>query len=135
MTNETRELRSEEWAEYIDGFALRCSGAPTCVALERSSGERNVNGAKREQELRQLHTIDYDAERDVLVVAVGNGRPSRPTLRYFVSAPRAISVAESDHERAILVDDASGVRTIVTCAARDAAAHPARPAQARRATG
>jgi len=130
MTNETRELRSEEWAEYIDGFALRCSGAPTCVALARSNGERAGNRGPREPGLRQLHTIDYDAERDVLEVAVGTGRPSRPTLRYFVSAPRAISVAESDYEQAILVDDASGVRTIVTCAARDAAAHTAPPAPA-----
>ena len=122
MAHSRRELRSEEWAEYLNAFSGRCSGSPTRVAIEAPADGR---GRDQLPGRRLLHAIDYDELRDMLEVSVGNGDPGRAALRFFIASPRTITVAEDDREHALLIDDSSGLRTVVSCAAQAAALAPA----------
>jgi hypothetical protein len=63
---------------------------------------------------RPLRAIAYDHHANELELVVGEeGQHSAGALRYFVPAPRAVAVEQSDDETAITVDDASGTRTLI----------------------
>jgi hypothetical protein len=96
------------WSEYFQELAADRTGllASVGVLCDRSSGQRRRIG-------RPLRAIAYDEGSEVLEVAVGGDPRERPALRYFVSAPRSVTVTEVNGERAILVDDAAGARTLI----------------------
>lgn len=102
------ELEPHEWRKYFHAIAIDSDGVLATVAVIAARAD-----SSQDLPQRPLRDIGYDRSDDVLEVAVGGIVASSATLRYFVSAPRTILVAESDHERAILVDDESGIRTLI----------------------
>jgi hypothetical protein len=62
---------------------------------------------------RLLHRVRYDADADEIEVRIGEAPAPACELRYFVSAPRAIRVEEHEAGKTIVVDDASGLPTMI----------------------
>ena len=62
---------------------------------------------------RPLKAIDYDPGADTLEIVTDGCITGDGTLRYFIAAPRRITVAESAGAGAILVEDAGGIRTLI----------------------
>jgi hypothetical protein len=61
-----------------------------------------------------LDGIRYNRSSDELEVRIRQG-PDRPVWRrYFVPAPRAVTVEEREEGRVICVTDAGGLRTVIT---------------------
>jgi hypothetical protein len=111
MSDATRELDSGEWVEYFDSIAPRIEGL--LVTIEVMS---EALGDQVDVERLPLQAIGYDRKDDVLEVAVGGRGVRYPVLlRHFIADPRAISVEESGppSPSAILVTDASGVKTLI----------------------
>ena len=110
-TTTTRQLGLERWAEYFD--ALSASSDGSLVTIELMSQEL---GDQIDVERLPLQAIGYDPGNDVLEVAAG-GRDSRNpvVLRHFISGLKEISIEESGSSTpsAILVTDASGLRTLI----------------------
>jgi hypothetical protein len=102
------ELRNEDWYEYFNSIALNSDGISATVALPAEQ----VN-SRPDDHRRQLHSIRYDSSTDEIEVVVDYGVLGEAALRYFVSAPRSIIVLEFDHTKVIVVDDASGARTLI----------------------
>jgi hypothetical protein len=108
MAGKTVTLHAEDWVGYFESIALHSDRWLASVALgwERANGDGTSSP-------RPLRTVAYDPHDDELEVAVG-GEPARsPTLRYFVPSPRAITIEEFDHTRAVMVDDSRGLRTLI----------------------
>jgi hypothetical protein len=122
-------LEARHWAEYLS--SIRSQAARGAGALEAprwaeyfssiATGERYLasvgllTGPAQSfprTAWRPLRAIVYDAEQDVLEVAVANGTPNT-SLRFFITAPRKVGVEESGAGRAIVVEDASGERTLI----------------------
>jgi hypothetical protein len=111
MSARTQQLPAEQWVEYFDSITPRVEGL--LVTIEVMSEEL---GDQTDVEQLPLRAIGYDRKDDVLEVAVG-GRGTRlpVVLRHLISGPQAISVEDSGplNPSAILVEDASGVRTLI----------------------
>jgi hypothetical protein len=101
-----RELEPHVWAEYFRSIALLRAGVLATV---------QVIGARLAADLtdrpRALRQIGYDSKQDTLELAVGAHSAPGAVLRYFISAPLAIDVAEAHDRTTLLVSDASGHRT------------------------
>jgi hypothetical protein len=111
MSPITKELAADRWAEYFDAFARRSDGP--LVTIEVMSEEL---GDQTDVERLPLQAIGYDPKEDALEVSVGGRSPRYPVvLRHFISSPQTISIEESGGPgpNAILVTDASGVRTLI----------------------
>jgi len=102
------KLEAYRWPEYFGSIALDGDRVLATVGLLPQ-----LLSGRDDQRQRPLRAIGYDPGEDVLEVAVGGEAADLPALRYFVSAPQAITVAESNNTRAILVDDASGIQTMI----------------------
>lgn len=108
MSNLSVTLPAEDWAVYFESIALHSERWLASVALGWEPSDEQ--GARSP---RPLRTVAYDPECDELEVAVGGEPWQSPTLRYFVAAPRSITVEEFDHTRAVVVDDSRGLRTLI----------------------
>jgi hypothetical protein len=111
MSTATEELAPERWVEYFDSIAGRIDGQ--LVTIELMSDQL---GDQTDVEHLPLRAIGYDHKDDVLEVSVGGQHPRYPVvLRHFISGPQTISIEAADPltPRAILVTDASGVRTLI----------------------
>jgi hypothetical protein len=108
MTTERFKLPSSNWVEYFISIALSRDRWLATVELP----PQPLNADDTEPG-RRLHAIGYDPSADELEIRVGGGPRRSSPLRYFISAPRAITIDQFQHGRAILVDDASGVRTLI----------------------
>jgi uncharacterized protein DUF5335 len=111
MSTTTRELGAEKWVEYFDSIAPGSEGL--LVTIEVMSEQL---GDQLDVERLPLQAINYDSKDDVLEVAVGGHGVRYPVLlRHFISSPQSVSVEESSplSPTAILVTDASGVRTLI----------------------
>ena len=75
-------------------------------------------GDQRPVRARRLRAISFDPYEDELKLSVGGRDWSAPELRYVIAAPRRIGVQQSSGNRALVVDDASGVRTIIMLASK-----------------
>ena len=75
-------------------------------------------GDQRPVRARRLRAISFDPHEDELKLSVGGRDWSAPELRYVIAAPRRIGVQQSSGSRALVVDDASGVRTIIMLASK-----------------
>jgi hypothetical protein len=102
------ELEPREWTEYFHSIAAHNDGVMATV--EVIAEHQDIN---HDLPPRPLRDIGYDRSDDVFEVAVGGIAARHPTLRCFVSAPRTIVVAESDQKRAILIEDVSGIHTLI----------------------
>jgi hypothetical protein len=111
MSPITQELAADRWAEYFDALAQRSDGH--LVTIEVMSEQL---GDQTDVERLPLQAIGYDPKDDLLEVSVG-GRSTRypVVLRHFISSPQTVSVEEvaGSSPSAILVTDASGVRTLI----------------------
>jgi hypothetical protein len=112
MSPITDDLAADRWAEYFDALARRSGGL--LVTIEVMSEEL---GDQTDVERLPLQAIGYDRKDDVLEVSVGGRSPRYPVvLRHFISSPQTISVEEDSGRAgpgAILVTDATGVRTLI----------------------
>ena len=111
MNTTTHELGAESWMEYFDSIAPSIESL--LVTIEVMS---EALGDQLDVERLPLQTIGYDPKDNILEVAVGGRGVRYPVLlRHFISSPQTISVEESGplNPTAILVTDASGVRTLI----------------------
>jgi hypothetical protein len=109
MRTITRKLEGEQWIEYFRSIAPDGGGLLASFEVVHEEPSPTPNGKRR-----PLHGINYDVAQDVLEFAVGGHAASEPPLRYFISAPRTIKAAESRGGRVIVVEDASGARTLIS---------------------
>jgi hypothetical protein len=111
MSARTQQLPAEKWVEYFDSIAPRIEGL--LVTIEVMSEQL---GDQTDVERLPVQAIGYDPKDDLLEVSVG-GRSTRypVVLRHFISSPQAISVEDSPplSPSAILIEDASGARTLI----------------------
>jgi uncharacterized protein DUF5335 len=104
------ELEQESWSEYFD--AIEVNGREVLVTVRLLT--RQTDAPCEEMRARwPLRAIAYDSGVDMFELAIGGKLGARPALRYFVSAPRRITVMETMGVKAILIDDASGQQTFV----------------------
>lgn len=103
-----RELQAQEWAGYFGWVSFASSRMLAAVEVV---GEEV--GDAPERVWRPLRAIEYDAEEDLLTLAVGGRDVRCLPLRYFVSAPRVVRVTEATDSWTILVTDATGTRTLI----------------------
>ncbi len=61
---------------------------------------------------RPLRDARYDAGQDLLVLDVGGGSAGH-SLRFFVAAPRRITIADDGAASVLVVADATGTETVV----------------------
>ena len=110
MSTTTQELAAERWQEYFDSISPNIDGM--LVTIEVMSEQL---GDQLDVQQLPLQAIGYDPKDDVLEVAVGAVCVIPSLLRHFISDPQTISVEESSSLRptAILVTDASGVKTLI----------------------
>jgi hypothetical protein len=121
MSASTRNLNEEQWFDYFSSIPL-ANGVLASVELmgQRPSPPPSAS---------PLQAISYDADQDLLELAVGGRTNGNSPLRYFIAAPRSVNVEESSATRMILVADASGAQTLIRLfEAAPAAAEAGRPA-------
>ena len=108
-----KQLPAARWTEYLVSLAPNHEGpmASVFVASMRPGDQRPVRA-------RRLRAISFDPHEDELKLSVGGRDWSAPELRYVIAAPRRIGVQQSSGSRALVVDDASGVRTIIMLASK-----------------
>jgi hypothetical protein len=111
MSTTTQELGAEKWLEYFDSVASSIDGMLVTIEVmsERLGDQVDV-------ERLPLQAISYDPKDNMVEISVGGRGVRYPVmLRHFISSPQTVSVEESDplSPRAILVTDASGVRTLI----------------------
>ena len=111
MTDATRELASETWAEYFDALSRELRHAPTSIEVADPSGPANV-------EVRDLalHALTYDRRDDVFEVAVARGGRHLPgVVRHLVDHPARVAVDNRTMlaPMTIAVDGRDGTRTMI----------------------
>jgi hypothetical protein len=104
------ELERDRWQDFFRW--LLCVTARHVATVEMLSGVGTDAWAVGRHG-RRLRAIAYRPEEDVLEVAVGGAGAGRPALRFFVPGPQKITVTEHERSWKILIDDASGARTLV----------------------
>lgn len=108
----TRELTHEAWSEYLDAVSRELLNAPVSIEIIPTSG-----ASMMEAERLALQAVAYDRRDDVFEIAAARGAPHLPgVLRHLVDHPARIAV--DSHTLlapiSIAVDDADGVRTVIT---------------------
>jgi hypothetical protein len=134
------ELKRDRWAEYFR--SLPAVGARQLATVELLS-EEMAQARDHRPPLHRLRAIGYRPLEDEVVLAVGGLGAAGPALRFYIPAPEKIAVTEHQGSRDILIDDASGTRTLICLLvpqrARELARRPApaarRPSRPRPALG
>jgi hypothetical protein len=109
MYARTQELKADRWVDYFSAIASSDDAPMVAVEVIRKRPGDQLNGAPR-----RLQSIGYDPEDGVLQITVGGrGAGDDVAVRHFISDPRRINIDESGplQPTAILVEDASGIRT------------------------
>src|SRR2546430_5294272 len=106
MRRRTLKLDARDWSRQIAAIAADSRHA---LAEVRFLTSELAGRPPR----HRLNGIAYDHGSKQLQVAVREDGPQSPEVRYLVSAPREITVEEFDHATGIVVEDASGVRTLI----------------------
>jgi Family of unknown function (DUF5335) len=109
MHAETKDLKGRHWADYFGSIACQNGGVLATVEVLCEPLPLQANGNRR----RPLREARYDLDADVLELLIGGSQATERSVRYFISAPRTVSVAEWEGGRAIVVQDASGARTLI----------------------
>jgi Family of unknown function (DUF5335) len=103
-----KQLPAARWAEYMASIAPNQEGPMASVFVaDMRRGDQRPGCA------RMLRAISFDPHEDELKLSVGGRDCSAPELRYVIAGPRRIGVQQSSGNRTLVVDDASGVRTVV----------------------
>jgi hypothetical protein len=112
----TRQLDRTEWSDYLSTVAaegVRVTVEPC------SAGGAGPNGA-----WRSLRRVRYDSEEDLLTV-IASGRS---VVRFFVKAPRRITLADGEAGSAMIVTDRADVETVIRFSSQPpGGARPTRP--------
>jgi hypothetical protein len=115
-----REVEANEWTQYFGSIALNRVGVLAAVEVVHGQagdapcpGDASFASDAGDCAWRLLRKVSYDVDKDVLEFAVSTHLDGGPPLRYFISAPRAVSVEESGDTRVIRVHDASGTCTMI----------------------
>ena len=114
-------LDNDSWCEYFDtlnGCAERLKAAVTLARVPLSPARAGRQGLHSLMG-GLLETIHFDRGRDEIEVAICQNGASGASVRYFVPAPRSITVEESSPSKVIAVTDAEGVRTLISIASVD----------------
>ena len=111
-------LDNDSWCEYFDSLNGCAEGLKAAVALARAplfpARAERPNGIDVKGGL--FEAIRFDRDRDEIEVAICQNGTSGASIRYFVSAPRSVTVEESALTKLIAITDAEGVRTLVSVA-------------------
>lgn len=111
-------LDNDSWTEYFDslsGCAERLKAAVTLArvplwpARARRQGPPAATGGL-------LEAIRFDRRRDEIEVAICQNGAAGASIRYYVPAPRSVTVEESALSKLIAVTDAEGIRTLISIA-------------------
>ncbi len=105
--SEATELAMEHWSTYFQGLA---GAAGVRVSVEILGGSAP---ARPPLQARGLRAIGYAEGEDALRIEADAGLRHRWPVRYFITNPRTIHVAESDHVAEIVVRDKAGVGTLI----------------------
>lgn len=105
----TPELKAERWPDCFEEIARSSEGVLVSVEVLGGCGRLD----RPLQRPRDLQAIGYCPGRDMLELAAGGSGTGLAGLRYFISAPRQIHLEQSDARADILVQDASGTRTLI----------------------
>jgi hypothetical protein len=103
-----RRLEGQRWAQYFGSLSLQDGGVLARIEVIRDRVTSPIDGRHR-----PLRAISYDDATDVLEFAMLGRSAAEAPLRYFIHAPRTIRVSESSDARTIVVEDASGLRTLI----------------------
>jgi hypothetical protein len=101
------ELAAEHWDAYFRAVAEASAGALVSVEVARGSDAR-----ARTRAPRPLRSIDYRRSEDVVRVDAG-GALEEGVVRFFISGPRNIRVADGGGGLEILVRDVAGTFTLI----------------------
>lgn len=104
------ELERDRWENYFHGLlSVTARHLATVEVFPGWPADAWASGRCP----RRLRAIAYRVEENVLEIAVGGAGAGRPALRFFVPGPRKIAVTEHEGSWKILIDDASGARTLI----------------------
>ena len=110
------ELAQRDWSRYfrnITSEPQRLLVAVESVGPHTLLDERIDAMCEGVCTRHPLRAMGYEQREDVFEVALGLTAGQGALLRYFVAAPRSISVREVNAARAIVVSDSGGGRTLV----------------------
>jgi hypothetical protein len=114
-------LDNDSWGEYFDtlnGCAERLKAAVTLARVPLSPARAGRQGFHSMMG-GLLETISFDRQRDEIEVAICQNGAAGASVRYFVPAPRSVTVDDSAPSKVIAVTDAEGVRTLISIASLD----------------
>ena len=114
-------LDNDSWSEYFDSLGDRAERLKAAVTLARVPLLPARAGRHSLHSLRGglLEAIRFDAGRDEIEVAICQNGSSGASVRYYIPAPRSVSVEASSLGKVIAVTDAEGVRTLISIASVD----------------
>ncbi len=114
-------LENNSWSEYFDSLTTCAEGLTAAVTLARVPLSPARAGRPEADSLRGglLEAIRFDARRNEIEVAICQNGTSGASVRYFVPAPRSVTVEETSMGKVIAVTDAEGVRTLISIASLD----------------
>ena len=101
------ELAADQWDTYFQAIADTSAGALVSVEVARGSEAR-----ARTRAPRPLRSIGYRRSEDVVRVDAG-GVLEENVVRFFISGPRNIRVADGGDGPEILVRDVAGTLTLI----------------------
>ncbi len=111
-------LENDSWSEYFDslnGCAERLKAAVTLARVPLSPARARRQGAHVASG-GLLEAIRFDSGRDEIEIAICQNGAAGASIRYFVGAPRSVTVDDSSLSKVISVTDAEGVRTLISIA-------------------
>ncbi len=129
-------LENDSWCEYFDSLSGRTERLKAAVTLARvplSPARARQQGAHVARG-GLLEAIRFDSGRDEIEIAICQNGAAGASIRYYVPAPRSVTVDDSSLSKVISVTDAEGVRTLISIASlngelgRCESASAARPA-------
>ncbi len=115
-------LENDSWSGYFDSLgscAERLKAAVTLARVPLSPARAGRHGATALTG-GLLEAISFDAGRDEIEVAICQNGAAGASIRYFVAAPRSVTVDESSLSKVITVTDAEGAQTLISIAGLDA---------------
>ncbi|MCW3033908.1 MAG: hypothetical protein QOK19_1970 [Solirubrobacteraceae bacterium] len=110
---QTRQLDRTEWSEYLSRVAAESVRVTVEPRRECAADSYGV--------WRALRRVRYDSDEDLLTV-VASGRS---VVRFFVKAPRRITLTDERAGSAITVTDRADLDTVIRFSSRSPGSPPA----------
>ena len=114
-------LDNDSWSEFFDSLNSCSERLKAAVTLARVPLLPARVGRQEPIDARGglLETIRFDRGQDEIEVAICQNGASGASVRYFVPAPRSVTVEDSSLTKVISITDAEGVRTLISVASVD----------------